>query len=201
MSVRAMRNFSDPIKLVIRLSLVFVVFYWAGQATIKLHSKPTGTKLQYKIGDDNKGNFKLFALTICPGSFENYKLLEKDNLTPIPKYNIEYLIHQVKNGQTFADNVAKLKWNIADIMDFFFINGENVNVTQTWKPVMDSFYGMCHTFDPSLVNNGRLYKGFFNHESGTFSNAEARFTLDVTYTKMNKSMILNYDSFLFRLAN
>ena len=68
---------------------------------------------------------------------------------------------------------------MADIMDTFQINGVNVDVNSTWKAVMDSFYGMCHTFDPSTVNKGMLQQEFIDQNNGRFSNAEVKFAINV----------------------
>ena len=61
----------------ITLILLVIVIYWSTEALQKLLSKPIGTKIQYHFGDDNKGNHQIFALTVCPEYFNNFKNLTK----------------------------------------------------------------------------------------------------------------------------
>ncbi len=168
------------IKLLLRLIFLGVVFYWGGHATIKLNSQPIGTKLVHRVGDDDKGNFKIFALTICPDFFNSYLVLKEENLTAsIDFYNIDFLIHQIKSGQSFADNEARLKWSIVDTLDSFEINGQNLNISESqWKPIMDSKFGMCHTFDPFSYKKGIVPSNFLDHH-GAYQSAKIKFKFNV----------------------
>ena len=100
-------DLQKPLKLLAILILLIVVIYWGGQATLKLYNNPIGTKLEYRVGDDNQGNIHLFALTICPPYFAKYKVLQQENLSVYQvDSNIRYLRHQIHSGQNFADNEA-----------------------------------------------------------------------------------------------
>ena len=63
-----------------RLSLGLVLFgiscFWGYQACIKVNNPPVGTRLQYRYGDDHKGNFEIMGLTLCPNAPYYYKFLE-----------------------------------------------------------------------------------------------------------------------------
>ena len=63
------------VKLLLGLILFCISCYWAYQACIKVNTPPVGTRLQYRYGDDFKGNVEPMALTICTEFTSNYKFI------------------------------------------------------------------------------------------------------------------------------
>ena len=63
----------------IRICLCIILFtiscYWGYQACLKVYNPPVGTRLQYRYGDDFKGNVEPMALTICTEFTSNYKFI------------------------------------------------------------------------------------------------------------------------------
>ena len=53
-----------------RICLGLILFgissFWGYQACLKVKTPPVGTRLQYRYGDDFKGNVEIMALTVCP---------------------------------------------------------------------------------------------------------------------------------------
>ena len=73
--------FMGFIKISIGLGLFGISSYWGYQACLKIIDPPVGTRLQYRYGDDGKGNFETMALTLCPDDISWYSNLGKLILT------------------------------------------------------------------------------------------------------------------------
>ena len=60
------------------LGLIFfgISCFWGYQACLKVKTPPVGTRLQYRYGDDFKGNVEIMALTVCPDALWFYKFME-----------------------------------------------------------------------------------------------------------------------------
>ena len=79
-----------------RICLGLILFgissFWGYQACLKVKTPPVGTRLQYRYGDDFKGNVEIMALTVCPDALWFYKFIEgtytvimaKDNFLNFP---------------------------------------------------------------------------------------------------------------------
>ena len=68
--------FLKPIKIIFGFFLFIISSYWGYLACIKVYTPPVGTRLQYRYGDDFKGNIEVMALTLCPEKFNHYRFLE-----------------------------------------------------------------------------------------------------------------------------
>ena len=63
-----------------RICLGLILFgissFWGYKACLKVKTPPVGTRLQYRYGDDFKGNVEIMALTVCPDALWFYKFIE-----------------------------------------------------------------------------------------------------------------------------
>ena len=72
-NMRASDAISHFTKGCLYLVLLLISMYWGWSACLKITSPPIGTRLQFRYGDDNKGNLSLTAISICPDDFGYYK--------------------------------------------------------------------------------------------------------------------------------
>ena len=62
-------------KICLMIILFTISCYWGYQACLKVYKPPVGTRLQYRYGDDFKGNVEIMAITVCPDAGWYYKFL------------------------------------------------------------------------------------------------------------------------------
>lgn len=83
-------------------------------------------------------------------------------------------------GKSLQEIMDEFHWDINDILERFEINGKQI--VSGWKPTMDSMLGLCHTFDPLVINQGKVPIKYRN-ENGQIHRAEFGFLFDVRNEK------------------
>ena len=95
---------------------------------------------------------------------------------------MEYFGKSVDAGESFDSSMQRLDWDITKVIQYFAINGQEIDNTQknVWNPVVDSVFGLCHTFNPKTFQNGSVPIKYHAH-NGQIHPAEIHLEFDVRY--------------------
>jgi hypothetical protein len=114
------------------------------QAFDKLINYTVSSKIEYRYGDDNLGNFNFPSVSICPGNFQS--LLPNCKSTSF----IDAITECIDVYGSLEEMTQNIKFDMTELVAFIIIGDirmSKANLTELWLPTLNYDTGVCYTFD------------------------------------------------------